>query len=64
MPRPGSHKYDIRRTRLRNQLDDHGIPDERADQLANEILQNPRGTKARLLHAVRKFVPRPGHRGA
>jgi hypothetical protein len=58
MPRPGSHKYDIKRTRLRNQLDDHGFPDGQADELANEILQNPRGAKARLLQAVRRLVPR------
>jgi hypothetical protein len=64
MPRPGSHKYDIRRSRLRNRLDDHGFPDEQADQLANEILRNPRGARARLVQVVRKFVPRPGRRGA
>jgi hypothetical protein len=58
MPRPGSHKYDVKRTRLRNQLDDHGFPDKQADELANEILQNPRGTKARLLQVVRRLVPK------
>jgi hypothetical protein len=64
MPRPGSHRYDIRRARLRNELDDAGIPDKRADELANEVLRNPRGTRARLLQVVRKFVPRSARRGA
>jgi hypothetical protein len=64
MPRPGSHKYDIRRARLRNELDDAGIPDKRADELANEILRNPRGARARLLHVVRRFIPRARRRGA
>ncbi|GII25817.1 phosphatidylethanolamine-binding protein [Planosporangium mesophilum] len=63
MPRPGSHKYDIKRSRLRNELDDAGIPDKRADELANEILRNPRGLRARLTHVARRFVPRPGRRG-
>jgi hypothetical protein len=63
MPRPGSHKYDIKRTRLRNELDDHGYPDKQADELANEILQNPQGTKAKLLRVVRRLVPGAGRRG-
>ncbi|GGS31198.1 YbhB/YbcL family Raf kinase inhibitor-like protein [Actinokineospora fastidiosa] len=39
MPDPGSHRYDIRRTRLRGELDDHGVPDQNADDAANELLQ-------------------------
>ena len=39
MPTPGSHSYDVQRTRLRGKLDDEGIPDQHADQAANEILQ-------------------------
>jgi hypothetical protein len=44
MPRPGSHKYDIRRRKLRKELEDKGIaPDAEADQRANADLQrNPR----------------------
>jgi hypothetical protein len=64
MPRPGSHKYDVRRARLRNQLDDHGFPDRQADELANEILRNPRGPRARLLQVVRRFLPRHTRRGS
>lgn len=39
MPEPGSHGYDIKRTRLRGELDNAGIPDEHADAAANDILQ-------------------------
>ena len=39
MPTPGSHSYDVQRTRLRGKLDNEGIPDQHADEAANEILQ-------------------------
>jgi Raf kinase inhibitor-like YbhB/YbcL family protein len=39
MPNPGSHSYDVKRTRLRAQYDDSGVPDQHADQAANEELQ-------------------------
>ena len=39
MPTPGSHGYDVRRTRLRGELDNQGIPDRHADEAANRILQ-------------------------
>lgn len=39
MPNPGSHKYDVHRTRLRDEYDDHGGPDKKADRAANEELQ-------------------------
>lgn len=39
MPNPGSHRYDIKRTRLRGEFDDHGVPDANADRAANEELQ-------------------------
>ncbi|MBP2336655.1 Raf kinase inhibitor-like YbhB/YbcL family protein [Saccharothrix coeruleofusca] len=39
MPNPGSHGYDVRRTRLRAEYDDTGTPDQHADQAANEELQ-------------------------
>lgn len=39
MPTPGSHGYDIRRTRLRAELDDEGVNDQKADAAANAILQ-------------------------
>ena len=43
MPTPGSHKYDKQRTRLRNELDNSGIPDGNADKAANEQMrkENP-----------------------
>ncbi len=39
MPEPGSHKYDIKRTRLRDDYEKEGVPDEYADQAANDRLQ-------------------------
>lgn len=39
MPTPGSHRYDVQRTRLRAKLDDEGVNDQKADAAANEILQ-------------------------
>jgi hypothetical protein len=66
MPKPGSHKYDIKRARLRNALDAAGIPDERADQLANEILQNGNAKKfkrllqRRVVENAGRFLPRTG----
>lgn len=56
-PRPGSHAYDIQRARLRNRLDDEGIPDERADEKANEILQEERGHTG-VLRTVRGLGPK------
>ncbi|WP_217697420.1 YbhB/YbcL family Raf kinase inhibitor-like protein [Nocardia donostiensis] len=39
MPKPGSHHYDVRRTRLRAEYDDRGVPDQHADRAANAELQ-------------------------
>src|SRR4051812_28023426 len=39
MPNPGSHRYDIKRTRLRDEYDDRGVPDQHADRAANEELR-------------------------
>lgn len=39
MPNPGSHAYDVRRTRLRAEFEDSGVPDQHADRAANEELQ-------------------------
>jgi Raf kinase inhibitor-like YbhB/YbcL family protein len=41
MPEPGSHAYDVQRTRLRAELDDQGIPDGNADEEANRRLRGP-----------------------
>ena len=43
--RPGSHKYDIQRSRLRDRLANNGEEkvDHEADERANEILQRERG---------------------
>lgn len=39
MPDPGSHAYDVRRTRLRAEYDDTGTNDAKADAAANAELQ-------------------------
>ena len=39
MPEPGSHGYDVKRTRLRGEIDDQGVPDQHADQEANRRLR-------------------------
>jgi hypothetical protein len=49
MAQHGSHKQEIKRNRVRNDLENHGIPDKRADDMANNILANEHGTKTRLL---------------
>ncbi|NEE01462.1 hypothetical protein [Phytoactinopolyspora halotolerans] len=40
MPRPGSHQYDVKRARLRKELEDEGVAaDQDADEEANRRLQ-------------------------
>ncbi|HEV2760443.1 MAG TPA: hypothetical protein VGV86_12825 [Acidimicrobiales bacterium] len=39
MPTPGSHGYDVQRTRLRGKLETEGVNDKNADELANRIMQ-------------------------
>src|SRR4051794_11137322 len=34
MPRPGSHAYDEQRSRQRRNLEEQGVPDDRADEWA------------------------------
>ncbi|GAA5196083.1 hypothetical protein GCM10023322_64190 [Rugosimonospora acidiphila] len=49
MAQHGSHQYEIKRNRLRKDLDNNGIPDKHADDMANNILANEHGTKTRTL---------------
>jgi hypothetical protein len=49
MAQHGSHKYEVKRNRLRKDLDNNGIPDKHADNLANDILANDHPTKTRTL---------------
>ncbi|MFC7968307.1 MULTISPECIES: hypothetical protein [Streptomyces] len=39
MPEPGSKKYDTRRARLRKDAEQAGVPDAKANNEANESLQ-------------------------
>ncbi|MEU3605520.1 hypothetical protein AB0E83_08690 [Streptomyces sp. NPDC035033] len=39
MPEPGSKKYDTRRARLRKDAEQGGVPDAKANDEANESLQ-------------------------
>lgn len=61
MPDPGSHKYDVKRTRLRAEYDDSGVPDEHADAAANAELQREH-PPTRVGDPVRAAGPR-GERG-
>jgi hypothetical protein len=56
MPRPGSHKYEIKRRNLRRQLEDQGVAsDAEATKQANTELQDdpprtlPRSRNGRIL---------------
>ncbi|MER6307958.1 hypothetical protein [Streptomyces sp. NPDC001657] len=40
MPEPGSKKFDKRRTRLRSEAEDRGIPDKHATKDAKETLES------------------------
>jgi Raf kinase inhibitor-like YbhB/YbcL family protein len=40
MPDPGSHGYDVKRTRLRDRSEREGVPDQHADAAANAELQD------------------------
>jgi Raf kinase inhibitor-like YbhB/YbcL family protein len=39
MPTPGSHSYDVQRSRLRSRLENEGVPDQQADDRAADILK-------------------------
>jgi Raf kinase inhibitor-like YbhB/YbcL family protein len=39
MPNPGTHHYDVERSRLRNRYEQHGVPDQHADRAANKQLE-------------------------
>ncbi len=44
MPTPGSHGYDVQRTRLRGRLESEGVNDKNADEAANAILRDQADT--------------------
>ncbi|BCB79909.1 hypothetical protein GCM10022251_08980 [Phytohabitans flavus] len=60
-PRPGSHKYDIKRARYRDRIDNRGTPDKRADEAANRVLQRDQGLRGQL-RSERGLGPK-GERG-
>ncbi|HEX5543815.1 MAG TPA: phosphatidylethanolamine-binding protein [Micromonospora sp.] len=65
-PRPGSNKYDIKRARLRKQIEDSGrAADQEANDVANQILQEERGQEG-ILRSERGLGPKseraPGER--
>lgn len=39
MPEPGSKAYDDQRKELRKEFEDQGLPDQKANERANEVLQ-------------------------
>jgi hypothetical protein len=47
--RPGSHKYNVERARLRKKIENSGrVVDQQANALANQILQADRAQERRL----------------
>ena len=65
-PRPGSHKYDVKRARLRKAVEDSGrAADQEANAVANQILQEDRGQRG-VLRGERGLGPKgerePGER--
>ena len=57
MPTPGSHSYDVRRTRLRGKLETEGIPDKNADEAANRIMQRENDARSPGLRSDRAAGP-------
>ncbi len=63
MPEPGSHAYDIHRTRLRAEIDDHRnpdfhrTPDGEADEAANRILRGDTPVPTPSAHGPRSGGP-------
>jgi Raf kinase inhibitor-like YbhB/YbcL family protein len=57
MPTPGSHSYDVRRTRLRGKLETEGIPDKNADEAANRIMQRESSAPSPGLRSDRAAGP-------
>ncbi len=60
MPEPGSHAYDVQRQRLRNELDNQGIPDANATAAANERLQGGERSASPALATERAGGPAGG----
>ncbi|SCL36551.1 hypothetical protein GA0070616_5517 [Micromonospora nigra] len=60
-PRPGSNAYDKQRARIRNAIDESGrrVPDHKADDVANRILQDDRGQRG-FARGDRAYGPKSG----
>jgi hypothetical protein len=61
MPQPGSKGYDKQRQQLRNEFDNQGVPDGKADERANAVLQGDINPQAASPKADRS--PDTGHAG-
>jgi hypothetical protein len=58
MPRPGSHKYDIKRRKLRKELEDQGVAsDAEATEQANAELQRNRRNRTQS-RTARRLTPK------
>jgi Raf kinase inhibitor-like YbhB/YbcL family protein len=66
VPEPGSHRYDVTRARLRDELDNDGTPDAHATEEANRRLRGPVPQPSRSAETARAGGPsgeRPGPPG-
>jgi Raf kinase inhibitor-like YbhB/YbcL family protein len=57
MPEPGSHAYEVQRNRLRSQLEDEGINDERAEEEADRRLRGDTPHPSRSMESGRAGGP-------
>jgi hypothetical protein len=61
MPEPGSKAYDKKRARLRDEYDNQGVPDGKANERANQVLQGDINPEAASPNSDR--APDTGHGG-
>ena len=60
MPEPGSHAYDVKRARLRDEIDNSGTPDKNATIAANEQLQGSDEVSGKTPPNDRAYGPKGG----
>lgn len=63
MPEPGSKAYDTKRSRIRKEAEDQGVPDQHANEEANETLQADPAHRSRGPRTERGKGPKGERRG-
>jgi Raf kinase inhibitor-like YbhB/YbcL family protein len=62
MPTPGSHTYDLQRSRLRRRAETEGVPDDRAEERATRLMRKREGDVSSAMTTDRAAGP-TGERG-